>query len=311
MPVRRGQRVREGREKGMNSPRWRSILIGANCQLSYTGGQMTVRTADKREESIPLFDVQTVIISSTRTSLSAKLICELEKQDIRTVFCDESHLPYGEIVSYSAHGSSAGMLREQIKWRKNVRQNIWKEIISLKIQMQRNLLLRLGLDFQEDKFQKYLKAIKEGDLSNREAASARLYFSTLFGSRFSRKAPSNINYALNYGYAVLASAVTRSIVTHGFNPQLGIHHNSITNPLNLTYDLIEPFRPLVDQIAFENREQEMDRDVRHKLIDVTNKEIRYCLTQATVLSAIDRFVVTMTNAMKSGEIPQIEMDFES
>ncbi|MCR5164240.1 MAG: type II CRISPR-associated endonuclease Cas1 [Thermoguttaceae bacterium] len=295
----------------MNSTRWRSIVIGENSQLSCTEGQMIVRTSEKKEVLIPLYDVQTIIVTSTRTSLSACLLCELQNQNIRIVFCDENHLPYGELIPYSAHGSSAGMLREQIKWRKNVRQIIWKEIISLKIQMQRNLLLRLGIDFQDDKFQKYLKAIKEGDWSNREAASARLYFSTLFGSHFCRKAPSNINHVLNYGYAVLASAATRSIVTHGFNPQIGIHHNSITNPLNLTYDLIEPFRPLVDQIAFENREQEMDREVRNKLIDLTNKEIRYCLTPATVLSAIDRFVVTMTNAMKSGEIPQIEMDFES
>lgn len=295
----------------MNSARWRSILIGADCQMSYTDGQMTVRTSDKREESIPLFDVQTVIISTPRNSLSAKLLCELEKQGIRTIFCDERYVPYGEIVPYSAHGSSAGKLREQIKWRKTDRERIWKKIVNLKLLMQRALLVRLQLDFHEEKFQKYITSVQNGDVSNREAASARIYFSTLFGSRFSRRNPSDINAALNYGYAILASAVTRSIVTHGYNPHLGIHHNSKTNPLNLTYDLIEPFRPLVDRIVFEGIGTAFNREMRHKLINVTNIEIRYDLRRVTVLSAIDLWVLAMTNALKSSEIPPIEMDFES
>jgi len=294
----------------VNDTRWRSIVIGTDCQLSCSEGQMLVRTSDKREELIPLFDVQTVIVATCHVSLTASLLYELQKQDIRMVFCDESQLPYGEVVPYSANNLSAGRLREQIAWRKIDCSRIWKRIISLKLQMQHSLLLRLGVDFQEEKFQKYIATIKSGDHSNREGTSARMYFVALFGKEFSRRNPSNTNSALNYGYAVLASAVTRSIVAHGYNPSLGIHHRGETNPLNLTYDFIEPFRPFVDRIAFEYCGKELNRELKRELIDVTNTEVRYNLKKITVLSAIDQFVLAMTEALKSREVPQIEMDFE-
>ena len=93
--------------------------------------------------------------------------------------------------------------------------------------------------------------MKSGDRDNIEAQSAVIYFSGLFGTHFRRKEENNaINIHLNYAYSVMRSAVARSLVLHGWLPQLGLFHHSELNAFNLADDFIEPFRPLVDLLVW-------------------------------------------------------------
>lgn len=294
----------------MTAPAWRSIIIGPGCRCACIDKQMTVRKKDGTEESVPLFDVQAVIVSSLQATLTAALICELQRRNIRLIFCDEKQCPYGELTGYDTHHAAAGRLREQIAWKKRDARKIWKFIIFQKLEMQRNLLLHAGRVFPESKFQQCIAKIQSGDLSNREGLAARMYFVALFGKRFRRDVPSNINAGLNYGYAILSSAVTRAIVSHGYHPSLGIHHRGKTNPLNLTYDLVEPFRPFVDQIVLENPSMELNRERKHRLIDVTNVEMRYNAKRMPVSAAIDLFALEIFKALTAKTVPQIQMDFE-
>lgn len=94
---------------------------------------------------------------------------------------------------------------------------------------------------------KYVEEIEYGDATNREGHAAKVYFNALFGMDFTRTEENSINAALNYGYGILLSTFNREIILNGYITQLGLFHNNMFNQFNLGSDLMEPFRPIVDQ----------------------------------------------------------------
>jgi CRISPR-associated protein Cas1 len=59
------------------------------------------------------------------------------------------------------------------------------------------------------------------------------------------------NNFLNYGYAILRAATARALSGSGLLNTLGIHHKSKYNAFALADDIMEPFRPIVDEKVFE------------------------------------------------------------
>jgi len=59
-----------------------------------------------------------------------------------------------------------------------------------------------------------------------------------------------INALLNYGYSVLAGEISKFVCGFGLDPYYGFMHKSHTGFQPLVYDLIEPFRWLVDYTVF-------------------------------------------------------------
>jgi CRISPR-associated protein Cas1 len=99
---------------------------------------------------------------------------------------------------------------------------------------------------------KYVGEIRDGDVTNREGHAAKIYFNELFGKNFTRDDETIINFALNYGYSILRSAISRSIVSKGLHPSISIFHHSIYDAFALSDDLMEPFRPIIDDFVFKN-----------------------------------------------------------
>ena len=301
---------------------WRGIVIDKGVDLSYDNGCLKVTDKEGEARTVPLYNVRTVMISSTQARLTAYLVNELNRRGISLVFCDERRRPTGEIVGYAVHHASPGRLRDQLRWKKAVRLDVWGEILRQKLTMQKRLLELLGYPVDEQKWASFLADPRPSDPSNREGQAARIYFNLLFGPverskrrqsggetsesakrfRFLRRVPSPINALLDYGYAIIASAISRSIVLHGFHPALGVAHRGATNPFNLTYDIIEPFRPFVDRLVYLNRDRELDRAMRHELIELPNSVVRYNNHRTELVTAIDLFVVDVTRSLTEGEV---------
>ena len=125
---------------------------------------------------------------------------------------------------------------------------------------------------------------------NREGHAAKVYFNSLFGKGFSRDDMSSVNAALNYGYGILLSNFNKEIVADGYLTQLGIKHINEYNPFNLTCDLMEPFRVLVDEIVYNNIEKTFDKDFKLLLVDVLNKKVMYVGVN-TILQMQFRFIL--------------------
>ena len=147
------------------------------------------------------------------------------------------------------------------------------------------------------------------DVTNREAVVARKYFSLLFESESSRRDFSPVNAALNYGYAIILSAVNREIVTNGYLTQLGIHHHSQENNFNLGSDLMEPFRPIIDWWVKQKQFNEFTPDIKFGLVGLLDIEMKYNGENTILRNAISKHV---TNCLKylSGETDNIKIEVE-
>lgn len=96
-----------------------------------------------------------------------------------------------------------------------------------------------------------------------ESISARIYFNGLLGDDFKRFENDAVNSALNYGYALIRGLIMVAITVKGLHPTLGIWHHSVRNRFNLSDDLIEILRPLVDNYVFRMN-LENDFTVQHR-----------------------------------------------
>lgn len=170
----------------------------------------------------------------------------------------------GIFQPFNNHSLAFKQLNKQVNWKVTRKKRLWKIIVEHKIQTELDVLYYLALDYSAvETLKQYRDSVYNDDQTNREAASARLYFSTIFGRDFRRDEADAKNHALNYGYKIIASYISKCIASRGMVTQLGIHHIGESNPFNLTYDFIEPFRAIVDLWVYENIHEMFS--VQHKV----------------------------------------------
>ena len=188
-------------------------------------------------------------------------------------------------------------MQEQLAWGEPIKKRVWQRIVKHKIQQQAALLEYFGMIDQAKLLHSASQEIRSGDVTNREAYAAKLYFQSLFGEGFSRGADDAINGALNYGYAILLSMLNREIVARGYLTQNGITHRNEYNQYNLACDFMEPFRPLVDRMVLENVSLDFERDDRLLLSDFGNSKVSYRDGQYRVASVVSYYVQDCLNAL--------------
>ena len=282
---------------------WRVIVISHSAKLDYQMGYMVVR----QEETTKVFlnEINTVIIETTAVSMTGVLLCELAKHKIKVIFCDEQRNPCSELLPYyGAHDTSA-KVRMQIRWTEEMKLVMWTEIAAEKIRQQGELLLRIGKYQEADMLQNYIMQMELGDSTNREGHAAKVYFNALFGKEFTRAMDCNINAALNYGYSIILSAFTREIVSNGYITQLGIFHDNMFNPFNLASDLMEPFRPLVDEMVYDMQLQTFDKEEKWKLIDILNHTVMINGRSEYVGNAIKIYCKSILDALCNEDVSLI------
>ena len=312
----------------MNERQWRTVVVDRRARLYYSLGAMKVKTSDGKTQRVPLYNVCAVMIVSHSVRISSYLIDQLRQRNVALTFCDSNKMPCAELVGYSQTNQTAVRLKEQIEWSQQAKALVWGRIIQMKLISQLNALRDLKLPIDERRWTKFISLQNPQECPNREGLAARVYFKTLFGKDFKRLGKSKthgsafssnrqprddvpdkplaplfeqINSALNYGYAILRSAITRELTLRGFNPALGLAHCGGTNPFNLTYDLVEPFRPFVDKIVFARLGLPFDRDFKRELIAVLNVPAQYDDKKADVLEVMKNYVNDVVRSLRSGE----------
>lgn len=150
-------------------------------------------------------------------------------------------------------------------------------MVEAKIRNQASVLNRIGKN--DNVLKPYYSNVRSGDPDNREGIAARIYFQHLFGDSFVRNRDEpGINVMLNYGYSILRAATCRAIVSSGLLPAIGIYHHNRSNAFPLADDLMEPFRPFVDEIVYDlikHGEQKLTKDVKGQLISVLYVDTLY------------------------------------
>ena len=249
---------------------WRIVVVSRRAKLDYKLNYLVVRGEETTR--IHLSEISTLIVESTEVSLTAALLAELTKNRVKVIFCDEKRNPSSELVGYYGSHDSSAKIRGQIRWSAEGKGRAWTAIVSEKIRKQRDLLAKFGKP-EAARLTEYLAAIAYNDATNREGHAAKVYFNALFGKDFSRSLETPTNAALNYGYALMLSAVNREIVKSGFLTQLGIFHDNVFNPFNLGCDLVEPFRPLVDSWTLAKSPTQFEHEEKMEIVDLLNRRV--------------------------------------
>lgn len=266
---------------------FRTVVITKQSKLSYKNRYLAVKS-ELEEKYIHLSEIDTIIVDSIAVSISSYLLKELADNKINIIFCDEKHNPFGELSSfYSSHNTSKKILT-QIKWNNKQKDELWSLIVKNKIINQALLLHKIKSDNYE-LLMSYVNDVRVGDKTNREAHSAKVYFNSLFTKKFIRNANDDINAALNYGYSILLSNFNKEIINNGYLTQLGIHHKSEFNQFNLACDLMEPFRPIIDNFVYYNQTRQFDSNYKLDLINLFNNNYKYCNKNYTLKDIIKMY----------------------
>lgn len=279
---------------------WRTLIVDKHLRMELMNDCIVLN--DKEEKhSFPIGQLRDIMLSYPAGSITLPLLEKLAEERINLTVCDKRRTPIAQFIPLNQHTESAGHIMDQAQWTKKRKELAWKHIARNKIAMQEQLTRSLRHPFAE-KLAEYAKGVRLGDKTNREGQAARLYFTALFGNDFIRHAPDDINAALNYGYTILNTAMSRILSSHGYSTALGIHHCGRTNPVNLSCDLMEPFRPLVDEIVLRYGSRELDWPYKQELIGVLQSRCVLDGKEQKTEYAMELFALQMTDMMQGKHV---------
>ncbi len=274
---------------------WRTVVISSRCKLDLSMNNLVIR--DEETRRINLDEISELIIENSAVSITGCLMVEMAKKKINVILCDEKRNPLVQCVSlYGAHDCSS-KIRKQISWNKDFMGIIWAEIVSEKIRKQAEHLEDCGIYAETRMLRQYIEEVEVNDASNREGHAAKVYFNALFGKSFTRSNDCVTNAALNYGYGMILSEINREIVANGYLTQLGLFHNNTFNYFNLSCDLMEPWRILVDRIVKSNKFTEFSTDEKRILQKVFSQQVYIDCNKQYVSNAIKIYCKSIFDAI--------------
>lgn len=288
---------------------WRVIVVSGRAKLDYKMDYLVVRKENETKR-VHLGEISVLLLESTAISLTAYLLCELAKRKINVVFCDDKRLPMASVTPFYGSHDTALKYKMQINWEAETKKFVWAEIVRAKICGQRAVLERFEKKGTE-LLEQYLNQIEPGDSTNREGHAAKVYFNALFGNAFSRSMDNTVNAALNYGYSIVLSTVTREIIACGYFTQLGIFHDNMFNPYNLASDLMEPFRPFVDAKTMSIDLAVFEHEQKMEFVKMLNDEVRISGKKHYFANAIRIYVKSVFEAINEKNIALMQFpDYE-
>lgn len=273
----------------------RSLVFTSAVVLSLKNNQLVVSYKDMPDEkrTVPIEDIGCVVVENQMTTMTMPIINALADANVAVIICDEKSMPNAMIQSFEANNTQGETLRNQMSIGEVLKKQLWKQVIEAKIKNQALLLNKLGK--HGEKLKPFYMNVKSGDSDNREGIAARLFWQELFGDGFTRdREEPGLNVLLNYGYTILRAATARSLVASGLLPAIGLFHHNRSNAFPLADDVMEPYRPYVDEIVYTMYQQgqvTLNQQTKGMLINVL-----YCDTKFEKVMRPLSVGLTMTTA---------------
>ena len=250
----------------------RALFFSTPFCLSLKNNQMIIHTKamPEMQKSIPIEDIGYVVLEHQQTNITLPLLNALSDNNVAVIFCGNNFMPNAMLMNLDSNKTQGESYRAQIEASEPLKKGLWKQTVEAKIRNQIALLNKLGKD--GNKLKPYYMNVKSGDADNREGIAAKIYWNELFGDEFIRSREGcEPNNMLNYGYTLLRAAVARALMGSGLFPAFGIFHRNRYNAFPLADDIMEPYRPYVDEIVFNlyaNGERELTKDVKSQLLRI-------------------------------------------
>jgi len=289
---------------------WRTLLIQQKCHLSKKNGQLFCKR-DDGVVSVPIEDITIIILETPQATITSSLLAELQEQNVVLITCNGKHMPNGMLLPLLPHSRVSEVAFLQNQWSSPFRKRCWQKIVKAKINNQARSLEISGRK-SVSTLRQMARRVQSGDPKNREAQAAREYWSSLMGDGFVRGATDFANNALNYGYMVLRAVVARSLVSYGLLPCFGLHHDNNLNAFNLADDILEPFRPMVDQAVMNilksgGIKDDLSRDIRQEMALLAVQQVRINDEVQTITNAADVTAYSLVNAIRDKDAALLKL----
>ena len=238
----------------------RTLFFSNAVCLTLRNKQLLIQNKETHEESsVPVEDIGFVIIENNQVYVSVPVINALAENNAAVVFCNEKHLPFSMNLPLDCNTIQNQLFTAQIEASLPMKKKCWKEIIEMKIKNQAKVLEKYNINSM--RLKEFASAVKSGDSTNREAMAAKLYWDLLIDVDWIRKREGEYpNNLLNYGYAILRAAAARSLIGSGLLPTFGIHHHNKYDAYALADDIMEAYRPYIDDEVFVYMKEHKDSE---------------------------------------------------
>ena len=260
----------------------RTLFFGSPGRLSVKNDQLCYEPREPGEgppfRTFPLEDLGCVLVESMQMNLTSFCINALAENNVALLFCGSTHMPSAQILPFSGNSLTGRNTAAQLDSTPALKGRLRKQTVQAKIMNQAGCLASLGIE--DKKLHILAGKTRSGDLENSEAVAARHYFKLLgIDSPFLREREGEPpNNALNYGYAILRAACARALTGSGLFCCVGIHHSNQYNAFALADDIMEPYRPFVDEMVFSEREffsvPELRREHKARLLQILVRDVQ-------------------------------------
>lgn len=273
----------------------RTLYFGNPAYLSLRNKQLVVKIPEVETNSeiaetikkeavttLPIEDIGVVVLDNKRITITTGVMDALLANNCALITCDDRSLPVGLLLPLCGNTTQSERFRHQIEASLPLKKQLWQQTVQSKISNQA-AVLQTCREVRVDCMRVWAKDVRSGDSDNLEGRAATYYWKHLFGQYiegFIRDRegipPNNL---LNYGYAILRAIIARALVSSGLLPTLGIHHHNRYNAYCLADDIMEPYRPYVDEHVFRLVQRkglpsaELTRDWKAELLSIPTLDV--------------------------------------
>ena len=263
----------------------RTLFFGNPAYLSTKNSQLVVKQTDKvtQEEvtkTVPIEDIGVVVLEDRQITITNVALDALLQNNCAVITCDEKHMPSGLLLPLEGNTIQSERFNNQINASLPLKKQLWQHTVQAKIRNQASVLKRLS-GVEVGCMFAWANDVKSGDSDNLEGRAAAYYWKNIFPQLpgFTRDREGEMpNNLLNYGYAVVRAVVARALVASGLLPTLGIHHHNRYNAFCLADDIMEPYRPYVDELVINIMRSgadygELGTDLKRQLLGLPVTEV--------------------------------------
>lgn len=260
----------------------KTILVENKSAIT-TKNQQLVLKSEIRESTIPIEDIGFLVLDHPEIYLSIPAMNLIVENNTAIIICGSNHLPNGMFLNLNSHHIQQEIFKNQIEASVPLKKQLWQQTIVEKIRNQGELLAKITEN--KNTFDFLASKVLSGDTSNMEGVAAQQYWKNfplpnheIDGIKRERYGDYPNNF-LNYGYAILRAATARALSGSGLLNTLGIHHKSKYNAFALADDIMEPFRPIVDEKVFDimkrYQEQELNTAIKAELLQILTQTVYF------------------------------------
>jgi len=260
----------------------RTILIESKSSITTKNQQLVIKS-EIRESTIPIEDIGFLVLDHVEIYLSIPAMNLVVEHNTAIIICGSNHLPNGMFLNLNSHHIQQEIFKNQIEASIPLKKQLWQQTIVEKIKNQGELLAKITEN--KNTFEFLASKVLSGDTSNMEGVAAQQYWKHFPLPNHEKDGIKRERYGdypnnfLNYGYAILRAATARALSGSGLLNTLGIHHKSKYNAFALADDIMEPFRPIVDEKVFDIMkrypEQELTTTIKAELLQLLTQTVYF------------------------------------